>query len=132
MDDEVKQFVRQRADNHCEYCKVHQRYYPDFAFHVEHIIARQHRGPDNPDNLALACHLCNNKKGPNLSGIDPATGELTRLFNPRADVWNEHFRLEESGFIMGLTPIGRTTVYVLGMNTDLRIQIRLGIAQLGS
>jgi 5-methylcytosine-specific restriction endonuclease McrA len=132
MDDEVKQFVRQRADNHCEYCKVHQRYYPDFAFHVEHIIARQHRGPDNPDNLALACHLCNSKKGPNLSGIDPATGELTRLFNPRADVWNEHFRLEESGFIMGLTPIGRTTVYVLGMNTDLRIQIRLGIAQLGS
>jgi 5-methylcytosine-specific restriction endonuclease McrA len=132
MDDEVKQFVRQRADNHCEYCKVHQRYYPDFAFHVEHIIARQHRGPDNPDNLALACHLCNSKKGPNLSGIDPATGELTRLFNPRADVWNEHFRLEESGFIMRLTPIGRTTVYVFGMNTDIRIQIRLGIAQLGS
>jgi HNH endonuclease len=130
MDDETKQLVRQRAEGRCEYCRVHQRYYPDFAFHIEHIIARQHRGPDELENLAFACHLCNNKKGPNLSGIDPDTGELTRLFNPRTDVWSTHFRLEDDGFILGLTPIGRTAVYVLGMNVAARVQIRRVIAQL--
>ena len=130
MDDETKQFVRQRAEDRCEYCGVHQRYYPDFTFHIEHIVARQHRGPDEPENLAFACHLCNNKKGPNLSGIDPDTGELTRLFNPRTDAWNTHFRLGDDGFILGLTPIGRTTAYVLGINVAVRVQIRRVIAQL--
>jgi len=124
MDDETREFVRQRAGNRCEYCKIHQRLYPDFTFHIEHIVARQHHGSQEPDNLALACHFCNNKKGPNLSGIDPDSGELTRLFNPRIHNWDTHFRLEESGEIVGLTPIGRTTNYVLGMNSGIRIQIR--------
>ena len=95
-------------------------------------MARQHRGAEDLGNLAFACHLCNRKKGPNLSGLDPDSGELTRLFNPRTDVWNEHFRLEDSGVIVGLTPIGRTTSDVLGMNSGLRVQIRLRIAQLGA
>lgn len=130
MDDATKHLVRQRAHNRCEYCGIDQRHYPDFTFHIEHVVARQHRGSEDVTNLALACHLCNRKKGPNLSGIDPDTGELTRLFNPRTDVWGEHFRLEPSGFIIGFTPIGRTTAYVLGMNSDVRMQIRLRIAQL--
>ena len=124
MADETRNVVRQRAGDRCEYCRVHQRYYPDFTFHVEHIIARQHRGTDDLDNLALACHHCNNKKGPNLSGLDPNTAAITRLFNPRTDLWEDHFRLDTSGRISGLTAIGRTTAYVLGMNADIRIQIR--------
>jgi hypothetical protein len=130
MDDEIEAFVHQRAGYRCEYCRVHQRYYPDFTFHVEHIVARQHHGSDDPENLALACHLCNSKKGPNLSGLDPDTGELTRLFNPRTDVWDEHFRLDESGQIVGLTAIGRTTAEVLGMNAEIRVQIRREISEL--
>lgn len=74
--------------------------------------------------------VCNNKKGPNLSGIDPDTGELTRLFNPRTDTWNAHFWLESDGLIVGLTPIGRTIAYVLGVNVAVRVQIRRVIAQL--
>lgn len=130
MDDALKQFVRERAEFRCEYCRVHQRYYPDYMFHVEHVVARQHLGSDEADNLALACHLCNNKKGPNLSGIDQDTGRLTRLFHPRHDNWNEHFRLNADGTINGLTGIGRTTVHVLGMNTDIRVQIRHQILRL--
>jgi 5-methylcytosine-specific restriction endonuclease McrA len=80
MDAETKRFVRTRASQRCEYCGIHQRIYPDSAFHIEHIVARQHGGGDEPDNLALSCHLCNSKKGPNLSGLDPKTGVLTRLF----------------------------------------------------
>lgn len=124
MDAETRKFVRERANDQCEYCRVRQRYYPDFAFHVEHIVAKQHGGSDDRDNLALACHLCNSRKGPNLSGLDPETDELTRLFNPRTDVWEEQFRLEEDGELVGLTPIGRATAYVLGMNSEIRIRIR--------
>ena len=127
MDNTTREVVRQRAANFCEYCRVHQRYYPDFRFHIEHITARQHGGNDSVDNLALACHLCNGKKGPNLSGIDPDTGALTRLFNPRTDSWEKHFHLNPSGEIVGLTAIGRTTVSLLGMNGEIRIQIRQAI-----
>lgn len=132
MDSETREFVRRRAGYRCEYCRVHQQYYPDFTFHVEHIVARQHGGQDDPDNLVLACHLCNNKKGPNLADLAPDTGELTRLFHPRTDIWEEHFHLDENGEIVGLTAIGSTTAYVLGMNSEIRRRIRLEMIRLGA
>ena len=114
--------VRARAGNRCEYCRIHQQHYL-ITFHVEHIIARQHRGSDADSNLALACHFCNRHKGPNVAGLDPATGVLTRLFNPRTDVWSHHFRIER-GRIIGLTPVGRTSVEVLQMNRLDRVRLR--------
>ena len=114
--------VRARAGNRCEYCRIHQQHYL-ITFHVEHIIARQHRGSDADSNLALACHFCNRHKGPNVAGLDPATGVLTRLFNPRTDVWSHHFRIER-GRILGLTPVGRTSVEVLQMNRLDRVRLR--------
>ena len=130
MDSTTREFVRRRADNLCEYCRVHQRYYPDYTFHVEHIIARQHGGDDSLDNLANSCHQCNSKKGPNLASLDPETGTLTRLFHPRTDSWDEHFRLRLNGEIVGLTAIGRTTVNLLNMNSTIRVQIRQEIIRL--
>jgi hypothetical protein len=44
-----------------------------------------------PNNLALACWNCNLKKGPNLSGVDPNTGQVVALFHPRQDEWDEDF-----------------------------------------
>ena len=58
---------------------------------MEHILARQHGGSTSLENLAFACWSCNLKKGPNLSGIDPETGHVAALFNPRKDSWPEHF-----------------------------------------
>jgi len=52
------------------------------AFPLEHIIARQHGGETNLDNLAWACHRCNRHKGPNLTGIDASTREIAPLFHP--------------------------------------------------
>ena len=66
MDAGSRRYVRTRAEHRCEYCRIYQRLYPDFAFHIEHIVAKQHGGIDELDNLALSCHLCNSKKGPNL------------------------------------------------------------------
>jgi hypothetical protein len=123
MDAETKSRVRIRAADRCEYCCIHQNHYA-ITFHVEHIIARQHHGSDDDSNLALACHFCNRYKGPNVSGLDPETRELTRLFNPRTDTWNHHFRVQ-AGRMFGLTAVGRTTVDVFNMNQPDRVRTRV-------
>jgi len=123
MDATTRSRVRDRAENRCEYCRIHQQHYI-ITFHVEHIVAQQQPGGNNEANLALAFHFCNRHKWPNLAGMDSATGELTRLFNPRTDTWNQHFQIQ-AGRIIGLTPMGRTTVYVLNMNRPDRVRVRL-------
>jgi hypothetical protein len=96
----------------------------DFTFHIEHVIAKQHGGADSAENSALCCPKCNRKKGPNLSGLDPTSGALTPLFNPRKHVWSEHFRWQDA-LIVGTSSIGRTTVGVLGLNEEERVELRL-------
>ena len=40
--------------------------------------------------------------------------------------------IDENGEIVGLTEIGSTTAYVLGINSEIRRQIRLAMIQLGA
>jgi hypothetical protein len=82
--------VRRRADSCCEYCRMPQAAFRR-PFHIEHIVAKQHGGPTELANLALACWYCNLKKGPNLTGVDPDTAEVVPLFHPRKDKWTDHF-----------------------------------------
>ena len=124
MDAATREAVRRRAGLRCEYCRAAEGLASRLRFHIEHITARQHRGSDALENLALACQLCNAHKGPNLSGIDPSTGFVVLLFHPRTDRWEEHFA-EVAGEILGLTPSGRATVAVLEMNHPARIALRL-------
>ena len=124
MDARLRELVKQRAAGRCEYCGLRQAQEP-LPFHIEHITSRQHGGKGVAENRALACHHCNLHKGPNLSGLDPQTGELTRLFHPRLDDRNEHFR-RRGGELIGLSTIGRTTVSLLKMNEDGRLQLREG------
>jgi len=100
------------------------------AFHIEHVLPRKHGGSDDPLNLALACRRCNALKGTDLSGIDPDTGKVERLFDPRTQDWNDHFELREA-LILGRTPTGRATVAVLGMNEDRRVRLRAEHLALG-
>ena len=116
-------FVRERARSRCEYCQL-----PDFAapastFHVEHVIARQHGGSDDLDNCCWSCHRCNLHKGPNLSGRDPLTQTVVRLFNPRRQSWSRHFEWF-GAVLVGRTPTGRATVAVLDMNDPERVELR--------
>ena len=124
MDQKVRELVRRRAGNRCEYCLISQEATPFFTFHIEHIVAKQHVGEtDDPDRLAFACNRCNAYKGPNLSSVDPKTQEIVLLFNPRQDAWNDHFVLR-GGEIVGLTPTGRATVQLLNMNAPHRVELR--------
>ncbi len=129
MDAATRALVRERADNRCEYCLLRQEYC-EFRHHIEHIISKQHGGRDAADNLALACHRCNLKKGPNLTGVDPVTGELVPLFHPRRNRWEEHFAFQNTR-IEGLTPAGRATVQVLAMNDARRLELRLELLARG-
>ena len=130
IDAGLKQRVRERALHRCEYCRLRQEHEPDRRFHIEHIIARRHRGADDDSNLALACTLCNLQKGASIGSLDPDSNELTRLFHPRQDDWTQHFR-RDGAMILGLTDIGRTTVWLLDMNCDDRVKMRLALSDLG-
>ena len=44
MDERLRQTVRERAGYRCEYCSLPQDTEPFFAYHVEHVVARQHGG----------------------------------------------------------------------------------------
>lgn len=126
MDQALRLFVRNRARDTCEYCQLAASDAPFLAFHVDHIIARQHGGTDDPDNLALACLWCNLHKGPNLSGIDPQSNQIMPLFHPRQENWREHFALQ-GVHIIGQTPTGRATVQVLNMNGSERVELRIAL-----
>lgn len=120
MDAATRELVRVRAGQRCEYCGLPQEAAPYFAFHIEHIRARQHGGGDESSNLALACPDCNAKKGPNLATISADTGGLIELFNPRRHRWDDHFAVVGAE-VVGLTEIGRATVQLLDMNEEQRV-----------
>lgn len=107
MDRKLREIVWERANACCEYCQMPQELY-EATHEVDHVIAEKHLGPTSPENLALACFPCNNHKGANIAGMDPLSGQFTRLFNPRIDVWADHFRWRGAELI-GLTTIGRVT-----------------------
>ena len=130
MDAALRTLVRNRAGNRCEYCGLHQDDEPLHRFHIEHIIPRQHGGSDEPENLALACYHCNVHKGTNQSAIDPKTGEVVRLFNPRQDRREVHFTWLGITAV-GLTPTSRATVRLFKMNSLDRLELRAELRQRG-
>src|SRR5438552_17403965 len=97
------ELARKRALFRCEYCHFPERF-SGLNFQIDHIIARKHRGPTNAENLALTCIYCNSYKGPNLSGIDPVTGKIARLFHPRLDASGRHFQWQ-GAMLAGRTPV---------------------------
>ena len=122
MNERLKAFVRQRADGRCEYCQLPQKF-SLIPFEIDHVIARKHRGPTVADNLALSCFYCNSYKGANLSGIDPETGAVARLFDPRRQKWVRHFRWN-GPYLEGRTRIGRATITVLEINHQDAVDAR--------
>lgn len=123
METGLRRSVRDRAGNRCEYCGLRQEHAPLALYTIDHIIPKKHGGSDDLLNLAFACYHCNIHKGPNLAGIDPDSGEMVALFNPRRQVRPDHF-VREGAFIVGRTPVGRTTVRVLVMNAPERVELR--------
>lgn len=111
-----------RAQNRCEYCKLSQ-VAQEAAFHIDHIIPRSAGGETEIENLALACVSCSLRKGSLQSAPDPESGDYVELYHPRRANWVEHFSCVGVK-VLGITPIGRATVRVLGMNRARMLAIR--------
>lgn len=125
----LRRFVSDRARARCEYCLFPQA----AALHAhepDHIVPRQHGGQTEADNLACACMRCNRHKGPNVGSFDPLTGQLVPLFDPRTQSWEQHFELD-GATIRPLTPEGRVTVIILGLNDAERVEERLVLMTAG-
>jgi len=118
---ELRRLVVSRARRRCEYCLVFEddTY---VGFQIDHVISEKHGGPTAADNLALACLFCNLNKGSDIGSLDEA-GSFTRLFHPRQDRWDEHFRFEGPR-IEGVTRIGVATARLLRFNDESRVQER--------
>jgi hypothetical protein len=129
MDSALKKLVRDRAGDRCEYCQISSQH-DSLTFQIDHIIATKHLGTDDPENLALACWSCNVRKGPNVAGIDSITKQMAALFHPRCQVWSKHFRWTGPE-LLGLTPEGRVTIQVLGINLSHRVALRASLIEEG-
>ncbi|WP_448269897.1 HNH endonuclease [Nostoc sp. DSM 114159] len=118
----LRRLVEERANYRCEYCQLPAGV-AFFAHEIDHVIAQKHGGATNADNLALTCWRCNRHKGTDLGSFDPETGAFSFLFNPRTQKWAEHFTFSELNLV-GLTPMGRTTIRLLQINSDERLAER--------
>lgn len=119
----TRQAVYKRAGAICEYCQLPEEFSPVARLQIEHIIPIKHGGTTILDNLAIACIDCNLRKGSNLTGIDPDSGQIVELFNPRAQAWTEHF-VWKGVEIVGLTSVGRATIRVMDLNSEDRLIVR--------
>ena len=116
--------IAAEANYRCGYCLM-QQIATNWILEVEHIIPTALGGTDDEENLWLNCTACNRYKGTQVKARDPKTGRLVRLFNPRRQKWEHHFRWSEYGTeIIGLTDCGRATVEALKLNNELAKQAR--------
>jgi hypothetical protein len=122
ISESLRRQVENRSKHCCEYCLLPNSlsFYPH---EIDHVIATKHGGNTIESNLAYACWRCNRHKGSDLGSFDPETGEFSFLFNPRTQNWTDHFRQEDVQ-IAGKTREGRTTVFLLKLNTRERLRER--------
>jgi hypothetical protein len=120
---DVERRVREAARNRCGYC-LSPQHLVMARLEIEHIVPRSAFEQDDPHaddetNLWLACPICNGHKSNKTRAVDPDTEESVPLFNPRTQVWSEHFRWSDDGIrIIGLTSTGRATVGALHLADD--------------
>jgi hypothetical protein len=114
--------VFERARHRCEYCLLPASE-STLPHEFDHVRARKHRGQTTLENTCVACARCNGSKGTDATAYDPETDELVRVFNPRADVWDEHFQWD-GAVLHGKTAIGRTTIALLQINEPARVTHR--------
>ena len=129
ISEEMRRQVADRANRQCEYCLISDDD-SGFSHQVDHIVSRKHGGVSTLENLALSCVLCNRYKGTDIASIDPDTGAVIRLLNPRQDRWTDHFRIEGAR-IVPTSAVGRVTASLLRLNAAERVAERLQLHALG-
>ncbi|MDF5708835.1 MAG: HNH endonuclease signature motif containing protein [Nostoc sp. S4] len=118
----LRRLVIQRAGDRCEYCSLSQTGQAA-TFHIDRITPVVAGGTTTANNLALACVSCSLRKAARQMVEDPETQEKVPIFNPRQQLWKEHFQWN-SVQVVGLTATGRATINALKMNRAIMLAIR--------
>ncbi|MCY7374801.1 MAG: HNH endonuclease [Pyrinomonadaceae bacterium] len=116
--------IRRQAKNRCGYCLLPQNLNPTFL-EIEHLQPVAGGGTETEENLWLACRECNSHKSAKIYGFDEKTGRRIRLYNPRRQNWNRHFKFsDDKTKIIGKTVCGRATVETLKLNSEILVCVR--------
>jgi|SRR6266850_5346451 len=123
-DARTRRLVAERAGFCCEYCLTPAGLAPS-PFSAEHILPRSQGGTNANDNLAFSCQGCNGHKYARTEATDPVTGKMVLLFNPRHQIWSQHFGWTADGTrVEGKSPVGRATVLALQLNRPGLLNLR--------
>lgn len=129
--DNLKQLTYERALGLCEYCKSPANISSQ-PFVIEHVIPKSKGGQSTQENTALSCQGCNNYKYNKTDGIDILTGKTANIFNPRKQIWSDHFAWSDDGIeIIALSSTGRVTLDVLRLNRQELQNLRSLLAEAG-
>ncbi len=116
---EVRERVRLRAGQACEFCGVHET---DVGgeLTIDHFQPKTKGGGDDLDNLLYCCIRCNQHK----HDYWPAGSGDPGLWNPRREAADEHFLVLDDGTLRPLTPTGAFTLDRLRLNRSPLVAYR--------
>ncbi len=129
ISDELRNAVAHRANHFCEYCLIHEED-TIYGCQVDHVISLKHGGATTLANLAYACAFCNRLKGSDIGSILWSTQSFIRFFNPRTDLWGDHFKVDDA-IIRPISDIGKATTQILGFNNIDRVIERQTLIAIG-
>lgn len=122
----LREQIAAEARHRCGYCLTSSNI-TGTPMEVDHIIPESLGGPTARENLWLACSMCNDHKGNRIAAPDPHTGEMLRIFDPRRQVWHDHFGWSTEGdLVVGKTPTGRATIAAVRLNRAELVEARRG------
>ena len=91
----MRQKIADRANSICEYCRISEKL-TSLVFQIDHIRSIKHGGLNIFGNYAYCCPDCNSLKGTDVGTFSAIDAEiLVRFFNPRKDIWVNHFEIFE-------------------------------------
>ncbi|MBE9032414.1 HNH endonuclease [filamentous cyanobacterium LEGE 11480] len=121
---ELRRLIIDRARGCCEYCQFPMRFSLD-SMEIDHILQVSLGGVTIAENLAFACHGCNQYKHNRAKGVDVSSNREVPLYHPRLMNWETHFAWsEDTTHVVGKTPTGRVTVQLLKMNRAGAVNLR--------
>lgn len=120
----LRRKIEDQSRHRCGYCLADETVV-GYKMDIEHIIPESLGGPTEESNLWLSCSECNGYKSDKIHSLDPLTGEIVALYNPRLQSWTDHFEWSKEGdIILGKTPTGRATVEALLLNREWLVTAR--------
>jgi hypothetical protein len=120
-----------QAGGRCGYCRTAE-VITGSPLVVDRLIPEALGGPTEEEKLWLACGPCNLCKSDRITARDPLSEDWIPLFDPRRQVWSEHFIWSTAGDrIIGITPTGRATERALQLNRPILVEARRNWVQAG-